>query len=144
MKVQNGRAKLERGEIRVNNFFFKREAGHIKIADLNEIFTHRVSVRVPVGIWLNNIYEKARKGEETAKKTLGVYASVLWAASSVAPDDEWCDAMMIVTEDAMKRHPEWYGGKAKATPEEDAKALDEVKEMAEFEQEVKDLADKAE
>ena len=115
MKIRrNNTVKLEGREIRINNFCIKKEPGYIKIADVGGVFTHRVNTRIPVGAWLDAAYQKAVKGDEAAKKTIGVYASVLWSASAVVPDEEWCDATMIVTEDALGRHPEWYGKEPKA------------------------------
>ena len=120
MKIRKDKSvKLDGKEIRINNFCFKREMTHIRIADIGGVFSHRVNLRLPVGAWLDSAYKNAFKGDEAAKKTLGVYASVLWSASSVVPDEEWCDATMIVTEDAMKRHPEWYGAKPKKDEEKE-------------------------
>ena len=42
---------------------------------------------------------------------------------------------------ALERHPDWYGIKKDATPEEDADALKEVQEMKQFEEEVRNLPD---
>lgn len=114
MKIRKDKSvKLDGNEIRINNFCFKLEPEYIRIADVSGVFSHRVNRRLPLGSWLAATYKKAALGDETARKTLGAYASVLWSASSVVPDEEWCEATMIVTEDAMKRHPEWYGAKAK-------------------------------
>lgn len=132
--------KLEQGEIRVGNFFIKRElrTGHIKIQDLNSVFSFRVFVRMPIGVWLDNIlttYEKNETPEsrESAEKTLRTYIAVLWSLFSVVPDDELVNVLVDQTHAAINRHPDWYGYNKTDDEAANAEAAQEVKEMAEFE-----------
>lgn len=132
---------MERGEIRIGNFFIKDEgsAEHYKVQDLNSVFVVRVWKRIPLGIWLTNILSAKEKGHETIK----AWVSVLWSMLSVVPDQEFIEGIMNETKACLDRHPDWYGVKKEASEEEHAKAVEDVKEMKEFEMEVKELKDKA-
>lgn len=138
MKVTKKGIKLEDGEIRIGNFFIKEEpkTEHIKITDLNGVFSFRVWTRIPVGIWLKNMLDM--KAEDTLK----TYIATMWSVFSVAPDDEYIKDALTMADSALNRHPDWYGIRADATDEEDADALAEVKEMMEFEEEIKNLEEK--
>jgi len=136
MKVtKNGKVKLESGEVRFGNFFVKDEAdnGHIRVVDLNSCFSVRISKRMPLGIWMDNILKMGEKGEETIKTWIGA----MWSVLSMAPDQEYVEALIKAADANLNRHPDWYGGKAGgATEDDDAEALEEVKGMTEFEKEV--------
>lgn len=143
MKVgKDGNVKLEKGEVRIGNFFVKLENDHIKIQDLNSCFTFRVWTRLPIGIWLSNMYDGAKSGKKGAVETLKVYISTMWSVFSVAPDDEYIKDAIVMAKSALERHPDWYGVKNDATPEEEADALEEVREMAEFEDKMRKLKEK--
>jgi len=139
MKVtKDGNVKLEAYEIRIGNFFVKKERDHIKIQDINAVFSYRANTRMPIGIWLENMWDGVKKGESGAEVTLKTYIAMMWSFFSVAPDNDFVKDVLRITEDALNRHPDWYGIKKDATAEEDAEAAREVKEMREFEDEVKD------
>lgn len=143
MKVgKDGKVKLEKGEVRIGNFFVKLENDHIKIQDLNSCFTFRVWTRLPIGIWLSNMYDGAISGNKGAVETLKVYISTMWSVFSVAPDDVYIKDALAMAQSALERHPDWYGAKKDATPEEEEDALKEVKEAAEFEDEMRRLKEK--
>ena len=145
MKVgKDGNVKLEKGEVRIGNFFVKLESetDHIKIKDLNSCFSFRVWTRLPIGIWLSNMYDGAISGKKGAIETLKVYISTMWSVFSVAPDDEYIEDAIGMAKSALERHPDWYGVKNDATPEEEADALEEVREMAEFEDGMRKLKEK--
>lgn len=138
MKVtKNGRVKLDSRDTRVGNFVVTDEPEHIKIQDINSTYHIRISKRMPVGIWLTALLERG----ESALPTLKTYIAVVWSMLSVAPDDDFVQDIIKATEAALKRHPDWYGIKADATDEEHAEAAREVREMKEFEEEVKKLDD---
>ena len=142
MKVnRKGLVKVEKGEIRIGNFFIKDEGSteHYKVQDLNSVFVVRVWKRIPLGIWLTNILSMKEKGHETLK----AWISVVWSMLSVVPDQEFIEGIMKETKACLDRHPDWYGAKKDATEEEHAKAVEQVEGMKEFEMEVKELADKA-
>ena len=139
--TKNGNVKLEKGEIRIGNFFVKREAEHIRLSDLNGVFTHRVLRRIPLGIWLDNMWEMASKGHEGAMSTLKAYIATMWSFFSVVPDDEYIRGVLDLAHSSLERHPDWYGMKKDATEEEDAEAAKEVREMKEFEEKVREAAE---
>ena len=145
MKIskKTGKVRLEQNEIRVGGFFIKRDDLQMKLTDLNGVFHHAVSRRMPIGIWLENIWARAYHGEEAAIKTLQTYIASMWSLFSVAPDDEFIGDVIQTAKNALERHPDWYGVKVDATEEEDAEAVKEVEEMKEFEQEMKNLSEHA-
>lgn len=135
---KTGKVKLEPDEIRVGNFFVKREVSHIKIQDLNGVFSFRANRRMAIGVWLENMWDAART-DEGALGSLKTYIATMWSVFSVVPDDGYVKDALEMAHAALDRHPEWYGIKKDATPEEDAEALKEVQEMKEFEEEVRNL-----
>ena len=141
MKVskKTGKVKLEANEVRVGNFFVKCEEEHIKLTDLNGVFSFRAHRNVPIGIWLENIWSRAMNADEGAINTLKTYIATMWSVFSVAPDDEYISDALQMANAALNRHPEWYGVKKDVTEEEDAEAIEEVKEMKEFEEEIKNM-----
>jgi len=141
MKVsKKGAVKLETDEIRVGNFFIKREDDHMKIQDLNGVFSFRANRRMAIGIWLENMWDGARS-DENAVNTLKTYIATMWSLFSVVPDDGYITDALDMAGAALNRHPAWYGIKADATPEEDAEAAEDVKGMKQFEEELKNMSD---
>ena len=145
MKVnKKGEAKCEHGEIRVGNFFVKDEGvgdwnAHIKITDLSGSISHRVWKRMPIGIWLTNLLE--RKDEE-ALGSLKTYIGFMWSAFAVVPDNEYVQSVMDATKANFERHPDWYGAKRKEDEKADADALQSVRDMKEFEEDIKEVVEK--
>lgn len=108
MKVSRKKTvKLERGERRIGNFFIKEEPEHFKVQDLNSVFSIRFGKRMPVGIWLENMLKRGKDAEES----LHVYFGALWSFLSVAPDQEYVTGAITLANEALERHPEWYGDK---------------------------------
>ena len=142
MKInKKGQVKLDPNEIRIGNFFIKRDSDQMKITDLNGVFHHSVSRRMPIGIWLEQVWARAYHGEEGPTNTLKVYIATMWSLFSIAPDDEFIQAMLNASNDALKRHPDWYGYKPSDDEAENAEAAQEVKEMTELEQSLKESPD---
>ena len=143
MKVskKTGKVKLEQNEVRVGNFFVKCEDDHLKIQDLNGVFSFRASRRVAIGIWLENVWSRAMNGDGDALSTLKTYVATMWSVFSVAPDDDYIADALRMAGDALGRHPEWYGIKADAAREEDSEAADDVRGMKEFEDGLKALVE---
>ena len=143
MKVtKEGKVRLEKGEVRIGNFFLRDEGEDkpIKIVDLNSCFSVRVSKRMPLGIWLDNIIKMGEKGHET----LHTWVGAMWTVLSMAPDQEFVEDLVHAADANLKRHPDWYGGNPDATEEDDAKALEEVEGISEFEEDVRKLPDEDE
>lgn len=142
MKVsKNGKVKLDKGEIRIGNFFVRDEGDsqHIRIVDLNSCFTIRVWKNMPLGIWLDNMLSKGESGHES----IHVWIAVMWSVLSVAPDDEFVRSLHGSAMGNLERHPDWYragGGDEK----KDADALEEVKGVMEIEGAVKESMEKHE
>lgn len=138
MKVsRKNTVKLERGERRIGNFFIKKESGHIKIQDLNSVYSFRISKRMPAGVWLDNMLDRGAGAEES----LHVYFGALWSFISVAPDQKYIEDAIALATAALDRHPDWYGYNKTDDGKENDEALREVKEMTEFEDEVRNLKD---
>lgn len=143
MKIMNDKIKLGAGEKRIGNFVVKDETTHMKVMDINQVFTHRADKRTPVGLFLSQCYETLGTDESTGKG-LGNWLAVIFTAFSVVPDVEFLEETMKASEACMKRHPEAYGlPKQDISDEEDAEVIKEEREMAEFEEEVKNLPDEA-
>lgn len=139
MKVtKSGKLKLDAKDIRVGNFVFTLEEGHVKVQDINSVYVLRIGRRMPLGVWVENILGMGEKGHDT----LHTWVATMWSVLSPAPDNDYITGLLKAADEALHRHPEWYGIKADATDEEDAEALREVKEMTEFEEQVRDLAEK--
>lgn len=135
--TKDGKIKLEKGEVRIGNFFFRDEGEneHIRVTDLNSCFTIRVLKRMPLGIWLDNMIDLS-KVDVNGGNTLKTWAAVMWSLLSVVPDDEFVRVLIKSTEEALNRHPDWYGYDKDA---DDDEALQDVKEMKEFEEEIRNL-----
>lgn len=126
--TKDGKIKLEKGEVRIGNFFFRDEGEneHIRVTDLNSCFTIRVLKRMPLGIWLDNMIDLS-KVDVNGGNTLKTWAAVMWSLLSVVPDDEFVKEIIRSTEDALNRHPEWYGYDKNGDDEE---AIQDMKEMS--------------
>lgn len=138
MKVtKDGKVKLEKGEVRIGNFFVRDdgENEHIKVVDLNSCFTIRVGKRMPLGIWLDNMLKLGDKGLETVR----TWCSAMWAVLSVAPDQEYVESIVGAADANLKRHPDWYGYDMTDDDVANAAAADEVRELEEFEEEVRNI-----
>lgn len=138
MKVtKDGKVKLEKGEVRIGNFFVRDEGEneHIKVVDLNSCFTIRVGKRMPLGIWLDNMLKLGDKGLETVR----TWCSAMWAVLSVAPDQEYVESIVGAADANLKRHPDWYGYDMTDDDDANTAAAEEVREMKEFEEEVKNI-----
>ena len=144
MKVtKKGTVKLEKGEVRIGNFFVKDEDNHIKLQDLNSVFSHRVSKAMPIGIWLSNVLVAGKKDAKWYD-SIKTYIGAMWSMFSVAPDEDFIMDCIRISKECMERHPDWYGVKPDAAPEEDAEALEEVKELTELEEDIRKADEKAE
>ena len=134
--TKQGKIRLEKGEVRIGNFFIRDEGEneHIRLTDLNSCFTLRVWKRMPIGIWLDNMLKNGDDGKESLK----TYIAMMWSSMAVAPDNEFVADMLKCAESALKRHPDWYGSKGDATPDDDKEAQEEVEGMMALENEVKE------
>ena len=136
MKIRkDNTVKLERGEYRAGNFFFKIEDAHIKIQDLNGLMSFRVGRRMAVGVWLENTLKRGEEGVETLK----TYAATAWTFLALVPDQEAISGILELTKDAMQRHPDWYGYKPSDDDKVNDEAAEEVKELTELEKSLAEM-----
>lgn len=142
MKTKNGRIKLDPGEKRIGNFIVKEEKEHMKVMDIGQVFTHRAGRRTPVGMFLKAAFDDLSDGKTHAG--VGNWLAVMFAAFATVPDAEFLTDVYAASEACMRRHPEAYGmPKDAGTERENAEAEREMREMMEFERDVRDLADGA-
>lgn len=141
--TKGGNVKLEKGEVRVGNFFVRDEGDteYVKVTDLNSCFTMRIAKRMPLGIWLENMLDMART-DGRALDTLKTWCSAMWAVLSVAPDQEYVVSIVDAADANLKRHPDWYGYNPTDDDAANDDAAQEVKEMKQFEEEVKNIEEK--
>ena len=139
MKVtKDNRLKLDSNERRIGNFVIRDEESHMKVMDINQIFTHRASKRTPVGAFLKGSYDALAKDEITG---IGLknWLSAIFTVFSVVPDKEFLENVVEQSKACMLRHPDAYGLTPDGTDAEHDEAAKEVKEMVEFEEEVKNI-----
>ncbi len=137
--TKDGKVKLEKGEIRIGNFFIRDEGDneHIKATDLNSCFMIRVDKRMPLGIWLDNMLKMGADAHETLKTWCGA----MWAVLSVAPEQEYVVSLVEAADANLKRHPEWYGYDPTDDDAANEEAAREVREIGEFEEDLANLED---
>ena len=140
MKIgkKTGKIKLDAKDTRIGNFVVSVEPEHIKIQDINSVYIIRYSKRMPMGIWLGNLLEMGEEGLNSIK----TWIAVMWSLLSVSPDNELVRDILLASNDALKRHPDWYGYQMTDDDKANEEAAKEVKEMKEFEEEVKNLSEK--
>lgn len=115
MRVRkNGKVVLDRGEVRVGNFFARDEGnGRVSLTDVNGCFKVRVWKGMPLGSWLGGIIGMGDAGLVTIK----TYVAAMWSLLSVVPDDEFIGDVVRCADDALHRHPDWYGVGAEVSGE---------------------------
>lgn len=145
MKVdKDNKVKLARNERRLGNFVVKDETEHVKIMDIGQLFTHRASKNTPAGMFLKQCYDALTKDESTGRG-LSNWIACLFTVFSVIPDVEFMEKIIDASRECMERHPEAYGYPAtQPTDEEDARIIQEEKELRDFEERVKNTPDETE
>lgn len=139
MKTKNGKVMLEKGEVRVSNFFFKLEKSHIKVQDLSTMLSLRIRREAAVGMWVEAMI---RKGEE-AYPSLELYAASMFMVMLTVPDDDFITDMSGVVTRAVERHPEFYGvSREDLTDEQQSSVVAEEEAKAEFIEQLKNLEKK--
>lgn len=139
--LKDNKLRLDKNERRIGNFVIRNEENHVKVMDINQVFTHRADKRVPVGMFLAQCYEALEKDESTGRG-LGNWLAVIFTAFSVVPDVQWLEEVMKASTDCMTRHPEAYGATpGEGSDAENEQAAQEVREMTEFEDEIKNVPD---
>lgn len=132
--------KLARNERRVGNFVIKDEENHIKVMDIGSLFTHRASKSTLIGQYLKLAYDDLVKGGEG----VGIrnWIAVIFSAFSTVPDQEFLTNVYNESKACIERHPEVYGyPKERPSDDEDARIIEEERELKEFEEKVKQMPD---
>lgn len=131
MKVgKDGRVVLTRADHRVGNFVWSNYSDYVAFTDISRTIQTKVSKRTLVGQMLEN----AIKGRND--NFLHNYGGVLYYLNGIAPDQKFIEEVFRSTQECLERHPELYGRK-EVSDEEDAKIVEEEKELREFEDEVR-------
>ena len=138
MKVRNGKLKLDPNEKRIGNFVIKSDGDYMKVCDINKVYIYSASASVPAGMFLKQAYDNL--SDEGTGKGLGNYIAVLWTFLSTIPDIDFMTGVYKLCEECMNRHPEAYGYLDKNMTEDgDADVIQEMREMQQFEEDVKNL-----
>ena len=142
--LKDNKLRLDKNERRIGNFVIRDEDHHVKVMDINQVFTHRADKRTPVGLFLKGCFD-ALDSDESTGRGLGNWLAVIFTAFSVVPDVQWLDEVMNASEACMRRHPEAYGlPDQDVSDERDAEIIQEERELSQFEEEVRNLPDDAE
>lgn len=133
MKVsKEGKVVITKADHRVGNFVWSNYSEYVAFSDINRTIQTKVSKRTLVGQMLENAIR------EKSDNFLHNYGGILYYLNGVVPDQQFIEEVFKSTQDCLERHPELYG-KADVTDEEDAKIIQEEKELKEFEEEVRNL-----
>jgi len=133
MKVKKNKVKLQRGDVRIGNFVYHAEKEHYKVQDINGVFSLRLYGQMPAAMMMRAGLLNAQENEAF----LHSYAAVMYNVLSCVPDEEFMKAINEAAIACVNRHKEFYGIKDDVTPEEDAKIVQEEKELEEAVQEAK-------
>lgn len=133
---KDGKLKLSKSEKRIGNFVIKKEEIHMKVFDINQIFTHRALRTTAVGKFLEQCYDGL--ADEKTSRGLSNYIAVLFSVFSTVPDLEFLETVYKASEDCMKRHPEIYGvPTGDVSDKEQEEIVEDEKSLLQFEDEVK-------
>lgn len=132
MKIKKGKVKLESGDIRVGNFVFHPEKHHVKMCDVNDTISFRISVFTTNGRML----KMAMDGKKL--DALQNYAIVMYNALGVAFDNTLLEDLNNAAISCMERHKDLYGIEDKPSDEKNEKDLGAVKDDMEVREEIKE------
>ena len=141
MKITNGKIKLDERDKRFGNFVIQVEPEYVKVCDIAMTFTYRVRRNIPIGIFLETIYNDM--GPDSKNRGIHNYVSILWAVLAVVPDNEFLETVYAAAVDCMRRNPELYGVPAKeVTDEEDKTIIEQEKGLHDAVKEFEGIPDK--
>ena len=124
--TKDGKIKLSKDERRVGNFVYKKETNHIKIMDINDTFSVRVSKQTLMSGRLLDIQLQHKEDV-----FLGNYAAMMYNLCGLLPDEEFMVKMQEAAIDCVNRHKEMYGIKEDITKEKDDEILKDTQETQE-------------
>ena len=134
MAKGKNRVKLGPNDVRVGNFIYHDEKDHIKIVDINDTVSHRISKFIAKG---QVIVAAMVSAEDAQKRFLENYAVVTFNLLSCVPDQQLFMEVNASSVNCINRHPEIYGIKEKIGEKEDAEILNEERELNEALEEAK-------
>ena len=138
MKVsKKGRLKIERRDYRQGNFVFTKEESHIKVQDINSTVSFRINTNVVAGRMLGIMIDNAKDGDKNSSQYLENYVVMMYNLLCSVHDVELMQAVMDATIACINRHKEVYGIKEDISKEEDDGILEDVKGVAEAEEELR-------
>ena len=133
MKVnKEGKVIVTGADRRVGNFVWSNYVDTIAFTDINRTIQTKVNKRALVGQMLENAIKQKND------TFLHNYAAMIYYLNGVVPDHQFMTEVIKAAEACLKRHPELYGMK-EVSDEEDARIVQEEKELREFEEEVRNL-----
>lgn len=127
MKILNGKIKLDKRDTRVGNFVYTLEDNHIKVQDISLTITHRINRHIAKGQLLEMMLEDPKKYQND----LHNYATLMYNFLCTVPDASLYEDINKAVLACINRHKDVYGIKEDITPAEDAKILQEEKELHE-------------
>lgn len=133
MKILNGKIKLDKRDTRVGNFVYTLEDNHIKVQDISLTITHRIHRGIAKAQLLEMMLEDPKKYETD----LHNYATLIYNFLCTVPDATLYDDLNKAVLACINRHKDVYGIKEDITPAEDAKILQEEKELHEAVEDIK-------
>lgn len=139
MKILNGKIKLDKRDTRVGNFVYTLEENHIKVQDISLTITHRIHRGIAKAQLLEMMLEDPKKYETD----LHNYATLIYNFLCTVPDATLYDDLNKAVLACINRHKDVYGIKEDITPAEDAKILQEEKELHEAVEDIKEKAEAA-
>jgi len=148
MKIgRKGEVKLARNDVRVGNFVYTLEDGHIKVSDIGGMCTHRVSRFILKGQLLEMALSDYKGGDESRGDFLKGYASVMMNVLCALPITSrsgfsFLAEMNALAERSIAEFPEVYGLKSDIGKEEDEGILEDMKGVREDIDMLKDKLEK--
>ena len=112
--------KISKKDVRVGNFAFHAESDFVKVYDINNIMSHRISTLTPKG----KILAMALEDRDANERWLMNYVAVMFNVLSCVPDPEFFADLNRAAEACLSRHKDLYGIKEDISEEEDAAILD--------------------
>lgn len=134
MKILNGKVKLDKRDIRVGNFVYTKEPDHIKVQDISLTITHRINRHIAKGQLLEMMLEDSKKYENDLRN----YAVLMYNLLCTVPDASFYEDINTAVLSCINRHKDVYGIKEDITPDEDAKILQEERELHEAVEDIKE------
>lgn len=115
--------KINKDDTRVGNFVYHIERDAVKVSDINDVVSHRISTYTTKGQFILG----AIKEKQT--EWLEAYAVVMFNVLCCVTDEQFLNDVNKATVDCIGRHPQLYGLKSDIDKVEDDKILQNEKEV---------------